>query len=285
MHKIISGDMIGIGLRAPHYDQILEKKPAIDWLEVHTENFLLKGGPLLELLFSISQHYPLSFHGVGLSLGSAKEISKEHLKRIKTLIDRFEPVFLSDHLSWSNVGNTYLPDLLPIPYNEESLTIITNNIDNVQNYLQRTLLIENPASYLEYRASTYEEPEFLAEIIKRTGAKMLLDVNNVYVSYSNNKRDPYQYIQKVPHKDIQEIHVAGHSISLQNQRNILRIDTHNDHVCQEVWDLYRYTINYTGLVPTLLEWDSEIPHLEVLINEARKSTHYAYNSTNTGSFS
>ncbi|HEN5521587.1 TPA: DUF692 domain-containing protein, partial [Legionella pneumophila] len=199
MHKTINGAMTGIGLRAPHYAQILEEKPDIDWLEVHTENFLAEGGPLLELLDSISQHYPLSFHGVGLSLGSVEGVSIAHLNRIKTLIDRFQPALLSDHLSWSTIGNTYLPDLLPIPYNEESLTIISNNIDRVQNYLKRTLLIENPSSYLEYQTSSYSEPDFLSEIIKRTEARLLLDINNIYVSCSNNKRDPYQYIQRIPH--------------------------------------------------------------------------------------
>ncbi|AMV13431.1 Protein of uncharacterised function (DUF692) [Legionella pneumophila] len=275
MHKIINGAMTGIGLRAPHYAQILEEKPDIDWLEVHTENFLVKGGPLLELLDSISQHYPLSFHGVGLSLGSAEGVCIAHLNRIKTLIDRFQPPLLSDHLSWSTIGNTYLPDLLPIPYNEESLTIISNNIDRVQNYLKRTLLIENPSSYLEYQTSSYSEPDFLAEIIKRTEARLLLDINNIYVSCSNNKQDPYQYIQRIPHEAVQEIHLAGHSIVYQDNTNFLRIDTHNNYVCHEVWDLYRYAIHYTGLVPTLLEWDTEIPSLDTLLNEARKSACYA----------
>ncbi|HAT9803938.1 TPA: DUF692 family protein [Legionella pneumophila subsp. pneumophila] len=277
MHKTINGAMTGIGLRAPHYAQILEEKPDIDWLEVHTENFLLEGGPLLELLFSISQHYPLSFHGIGLSLGSAEGACTTHLNRIKTLIDRFKPALLSDHLSWSAIGSTYLPDLLPVPYNEESLIMISNNIDKVQSCLKRTLLIENPASYLEYQTSSYSEPDFLAEIIKRTGAKLLLDINNIYVSCSNHNRDPYQYIQKIPHEAVQEIHLAGHSIAYQDNMSFLRIDTHNNYVCPEVWDLYRYAIHYTGLVPTLLEWDTEIPSLDTLLNEARKSACYAYN--------
>lgn len=270
----ITGDMIGIGLRAPHYYQILEEKPDIDWLEVHTENFMLKGGPLLDLLFSIRQHYPLSFHGVGLSLGSAQGIPKEHLKRIKTLLNRFEPVLLSDHLSWSAIGRSYLPDLLPIPYTDESLTIIVNNIDEAQNFLQRTLLIENPSSYLEFQTSTYPEAEFLAELVKRTGAKILLDINNIYVSCSNHGWDPHEYVQAIPHEAVQEIHLAGHSIHAQDEKNVLLIDTHDNYVCQEVWELYRYTVKYTGIVPTLLEWDAEIPDLEILLDEARKSVNY-----------
>lgn len=266
--------MIGIGLRAPHYYQILEEKPVIDWLEVHTENFLLNGGPLLDLLFSIRQHYPLSFHGVGLSLGSAQGIRKEHLKRLKKLFNRFDPVLISDHLSWSTIGSVYLPDLLPIPYHSESLKIMVNNIDYAQNYLQKPLLIENPSSYLEYQDSTYSEAEFLAELIKRTGAKILLDLNNIYVSCNNHGWDARDYIQSIPHEAVKEIHLAGHSVIQQDSNNQLLIDTHDNYVCQEVWDLYHYAIKSIGMVPTLLEWDDEIPSLQVLLNEARKSLHY-----------
>jgi uncharacterized protein (UPF0276 family) len=278
----ISGDMIGIGLRSPHYYQILEEKPKIDWLEVHTENFMLKGGPLLDLLFSIRQDYPLSFHGVGLSLGSAEGCNKGHLKRIKTLLTHFDPVLISDHLSWCTSGNVYLPDLLPIPYHEESLRIIANHIDQAQNFLKRTLLIENPSSYLEYQTSTYPEAEFLAELIKRTGAKILLDVNNIYVSCFNNNWNPHEYIRAIPYEAVQEIHLSGHSILAQDEHNFLRIDTHDNYVCQDVWELYSYALKYTGIVPTLLEWDAEIPSLEILLNEARKSANYVNNEKNSG---
>ncbi|WP_232220652.1 MNIO family bufferin maturase [Legionella tunisiensis] len=261
--------MIGIGLRAPHYYQIVEEKPGIDWLEVHTENFMFSGGPLLDLLFSIRQHYPLSFHGIGLSLGSAQGISKEHLKRIKILLKRFEPFLLSDHLSWSSTEYAYLPDLLPIPYNKESLTVIANNIDDAQNYLQRTLLIENPSSYIEFQTSTYPEAEFLAELVKRTGAKILLDITNIFVSCFNHGWNPHEYIQAIPHEAVQEIHLAGHSVHVQDEKNSLLIDTHDDYVCQDVWELYRYAIKYTGIIPTLLEWDAAIPDLKVLLNEAK----------------
>lgn len=270
----ITNNMIGIGLRAPHYYQVLEEKPNIDWLEVHTENFMLKGGPLLALLSSIGQHYPLSFHGVGLSLGSAQGICKEHLKRIKQLIKRFEPALISDHLSWSTTENIYFPDLLPIPYHAESLTLIANNIDQAQNYLQKTLLIENPSSYLEYKTSTYREAEFLAELVKRTGAKILLDVNNIFVSCCNHGWNPHEYIQAIPYEAVQEIHLAGHSIHAQDSTHILRVDSHDNYVCEDVWELYGYAIKHTGMVPTLLEWDSEIPDLQVLLDEAKKSQAY-----------
>ncbi len=278
---MLLSNQIGIGLRAPHYYQILREKPKIDWLEVHTENFMIDGGPLLDILFSIREIYPISFHGVGLSLGSAAGISKLYLKRIKTLINRFEPILISDHLSWSNTGHVYLPDLLPIPYNDESLKIISENIDKVQNYLKKELLIENPSSYLEYQTSTYPEAEFLAELVKRTEAKILLDVNNIYVSCSNHGWDPYQYIQAIPQHAVKEIHLAGHTFHAQDEDNSLLLDTHDNYVCQEVWELYRYTVNHIGLVPTLLEWDANIPELEVLLNEAKKAVSYIDNKTYT----
>lgn len=175
---------------------------------------------------------------------------------------------LSEHLTWSNTGRFYLPDLLPIPYNEENLMAVVNNIDAAQNYLQRTLLIENPSSYFEYRTSCYSEAEFLAELVKRTGMHILLDVNNLYVSCFNHNWEPYQYIQTLPQKAIKEIHVAGHSVHIQDSNHML-LDTHDNYVCQEVWDLYRYVIRYIGVVPTLMEWDREIPALDILLNEAK----------------
>ncbi|CEG58310.1 MNIO family bufferin maturase [Legionella fallonii] len=278
---LLNGYKIGIGLRSPHYYQVMEEQPKIDWLEVHPENFMAKGGPLLDILFSIRNNYPLSFHAVGLSLGSTQRVNKNHLKRIKKLINRFEPILVSDHLSWSNVGNIYLPDLLPIPYNDESLVLISNHIDETQNYLQRTMLIENPSSYLEYSTSTYSEAEFLVELIKRTDAKILLDINNIYVSCFNHGWDPFDYIQTIPYGSVQEIHLAGHSVHVQDEHNQLLLDTHNNYVCQEVWELYQYAIRHIGHVPTLIEWDTDIPDLEVLLNEARKSVNYIDARTHT----
>jgi uncharacterized protein (UPF0276 family) len=266
--------LIGIGLRHPHYLQVLEEKPAIGWLEVHTENFMLKGGPLLDLLFSIRQYYPLSFHGIGLSLGSANGVRVQHLKRIKTLIKQFDPFLLSDHLSWSYAGRNFLPDLLPIPYTKESLQVFAENIDQAQDFLQRTLLIENPSSYLEYTESTYSEIEFLNELTKRTGAKILLDVNNIYVSSCNHGWDPLAYLQGINHTAVQEIHLAGHSVKTVANDQLLRIDTHDDFVCAEVWQLYQAAIHYLGPVHTLLEWDTDLPSLTTLIQEAQKAIAY-----------
>lgn len=280
----ITGEQIGIGLRAPHYHQVLIEKPQIDWLEVHTENFMMQGGPLLDILLSLREHYPLSFHGVGLSLGSAQGICKNHLKKIKSLIYRFEPALLSDHLSWSNSGPVYLPDLLPVPYTQNSLTIIANNIDAVQNYLQRSLLIENPSSYFEYKTSSYSEAEFLTELVKQTGVKILLDINNVYVSCHNNSWDPHRYIQSLPRQSVKEIHLAGHSVHTVDSNNQLLIDTHDNHVSDKVWDLFHFAVNYIGQVPTLIEWDTDLPDLEILLNEAKKALPYLRKQTDTAAF-
>lgn len=278
---IIRGDKIGVGLRAPHYQQFLLKKPQVDWFEVHTENFMMKGGPLLDLLLTLGEMYPISLHGVGLSLGSAQGLCKKHLKQIQALIQRCNPVLISDHLSWSRVGQIYLPDLLPIPYTQESFNIIANHVDEAQTFLQRPLLIENPSSYLEYQISDYSEAEFLSELVKCTGAKILLDVNNVYVSSVNHGWDPFQYIQSLPLASVEEIHLAGHSTYVLDEKNSLLLDTHDNHVCSEVWDLYRYAVNCIGHVPTLLEWDTDIPDLEVLVNEAKKAVQYVNHRTDT----
>lgn len=269
-----TANRVGIGLRHPHYLQVLAEKPSIDWLEVHTENFMLAGGPLWDFLHSIRQHYPLSFHGVGLSLGSATGVRKSHLKRIKKLSEEFSPFLLSEHLSWNTLGRTYLPDLFPIPYNDEALHIFSENIDKAQNYLQRTLLIENPSTYVEYQHSTYSEPEFLNTLIKQTGAKLLLDINNIFVSCSNHGWDAQKYLQAIAPDTVAEIHLAGHSIKELPDQQYLRIDTHDNKVCDEVWELYAIAIKRFGPVPTLLEWDKDLPPLDVLIKEAKKAYEY-----------
>lgn len=270
---------IGIGLRHPHYVQVLAEKPALGWLEVHPENFMQEGGPSPNLLFTIREHYPLSFHGVGLSLGSAQGLRILHLKRLKKLIDEYDPFLVSDHLSWSYTEDTFLPDLLPIPYTEEALQIFADNIDKAQNFLQRTLLIENPSSYIEYQASTYSETEFLNALIKHSGAKLLLDVNNVYVSCYNHGWNTKSYLQALNPHSIQEIHLSGHSIKQLANQQILRIDTHGNFVCTEVWELYAMAIHLFGPSYTLLEWDQDIPALSTLIQEAHKALPYLAAST------
>ena len=270
-----SKQLIGIGLRHPHYHQVLEELPDVDWLEVHSENFYYEGGAPLALLSAIRQHYPISLHGVGLSLGSADGLDQNHLRRLKQLIERINPFLVSEHISWSTIGGSYLPDLFPIPYNDQSYKILSANISIAQDYLGLELLIENPSSYLEYKASDKEEVEFLVSLCKKTGAKLLLDVNNVFVSCSNHNWNPIHYINSIPRNIVKEIHLAGHSLKTLNADTILRIDTHDTVVCPEVWELYSLAINRFGLVPTLLEWDADLPQLDFLIQEAYKALAYS----------
>lgn len=266
---------IGIGLRHLHYKQVLEEKPPVAWVEVHSENFFREGGNTINTLYSIAEHYPISLHGIGLSLGSADGIKKEHLSQLSKLADRINPYFISEHLSWGYVNGIYMPDLLPIPYTSESLDILCKNINITQEFLRREILIENPSSYIEYKISNQEEEDFLVEICKRTGAKILLDINNLFVSSSNHGWNTKKYIDTIPKELVKEIHLSGHSIKTIAENQILRIDTHNCAVCPEVWDLYGYAIKKFGPVPTLLEWDAAIPTLEVLIKEAFKAIDYS----------
>lgn len=261
---------IGIGLRHPHYHYVIEHPVPIDWFEVHSENFFQHGPPRKNLEF-IAEQYPISLHGVGLSLGAASRPSVAHLKRLRELIDAIKPIFVSEHLSWGKVNGRYLPDLLPVPYCQEALDIMVDNICFVQDFLGQLILIENPSSYLEYHLSTIPEPNFLLSLCQRSQAKLLLDVNNVYVSCHNHAWDAKAYIDACDSALIAEIHLAGHSETMLSDGSLLKLDTHDTNICDPVWDLYRYTISTKGSIPTLIEWDSNIPSIDVLINEARKA--------------
>lgn len=266
--------LIGIGLRHPHIRQVLEELPSVGWWEIHSENFFQAGGPSLENLLSIREHYRLSLHGVGLSLGSSSGIDEQHLSRLKNLIQQLDPFLVSEHLSWSRVGNLFLPDLLPIPYTKESLEVIARNIDQVQSYLGREILIENPSSYLEFASSEMEEVSFLITLCQKTGAKILLDVNNIFVSCSNHGWDMNKYIDSVPADLVREVHLAGHSIKSITPDQKIHIDTHDTTVDEAVWGLYGYAISKLGAKPTLLEWDAQIPSLDTLIKESRQALDY-----------
>ncbi len=266
---------IGIGLRHPHYRQVLEERPDIGWFEVHSENFFHPGGLIVEMLIQISEHYPISLHGVGLSLGSAQGIPSSYLERIKTLINRVSPFLVSEHLSWNRIGTLAMPDLLPVPYHAQSLNIFCDNINFTQDFLGREILIENPSSYLEYKASSLQEVEFLVSLCERTGAKILLDINNIFVSCHNHGWDPHQYINAIPKDLVKEFHLAGHSIQSISPDQTIRVDTHDHPVCIEVFELYRLATARFGMIPTLLEWDAQIPELSVLMQEASKALHYA----------
>ena len=257
----------GIGLRFPHHRVVKDTKPEISWLEVHSENYF-GGGTSLTYLDAIRETYPISLHGVGLSLGSAGAIDAMHLNRVKQLIARVQPAAISEHLSWSAVDGTYLADLLPLPMTEESLDIMCRHVDEVQEVLGRSILIENPSSYLRYRHSTIPEWEFMTAVSARTGCGILCDVNNVYVTACNHGWDARNYLAALPPGAVGEIHLAGHSVRhLPNGRTI-RIDDHGAPVAPEVWALYDEALKHFGPVPTLIEWDTNIPAVEVLLNEA-----------------
>lgn len=256
----------GIGLRGPHLREVLERRPETGWLEVHAENYM-NNGPQTAMLERIRNDYPLSVHGVGLSLGSAGGLDEAHLDRLRETCQRFEPSLVSEHLSWSINGGTYLNDLLPIPYDDEALAIVTGNIQRTQDVLKRPILIENLSAYVGFARSSMSEPQFLCELVRRTGCGLLLDVNNVYVSSRNLGFDAKTYIAALPPAAIGEIHLAGFSENQTPQGPVL-IDSHNAPVAHEVWSLYASTIAGIGRRPTLIEWDSDLPALNVLLGEA-----------------
>jgi len=257
----------GIGLRAPHVGELLATRPAVPWLEVHPENYM-RGGAALASLESVRSEYPVALHGVGLSLGTAGTIDQQHLARLKALIDRIKPCLVSEHLSWSSTGSAYLNHLLPLPYTEESVSVVAGHIDEVQDALGRRILIENPSSYLRFRHSTIQEPEFLAELARRTGCGLLCDVSNIYVTAWNVGLDAIAYLEALPANAIGEIHLAGHAENDADVRPIL-IDDHGSPVATPVWKLYERALKRFGPVPTLIEWDTDIPALAVLLDEAR----------------
>jgi len=257
----------GIGLRGPHVNEILTARPDIGWLEVHPENYL-GDAPQLQLLEQLREHYPVSLHGVSLSLGSATEIDRAHLRNISNLIDRIEPFLVSEHLSWGRRGNTHLNELLPLPYTEESLRLMVERVDHVQCTLGRRILLENPSSYARYRHSTLSEADFLAELVRQTDCRVLLDVNNLYVSAHNVGLDISRFFA-LPPEAIGEIHVAGHAVN-QVGANFVLIDDHGSPVSEKVWSLYAEMVKQFGPRPTLVEWDSALPSLDVLLGEAAR---------------
>lgn len=264
---------IGVGLRAPHVAEIVATRPALGWFEVHAENYM-GGGSALAQLDTIRRDYPLSLHGVGLSLGTAEGIDIGHLRRLAALIARTEPMLVSEHLSWSVSGGVYLSDLLPLPYTEESLAIVANNVAKTQDTLRRRLLVENPSSYLRYRHSTIPEPEFLAALVARTGCGLLCDVNNIYVTCANIGGDAAEYLDALPATAIGEIHLAGHASVLRGGKTLL-IDDHGAPVAPAVWQLYRRSLARCGVVPSLVEWDKALPPLAILLEEARTAAAVA----------
>jgi uncharacterized protein len=264
---------IGVGLRAPHLAAFVADRPAIGWLEVHAENYM-GGGAAPAQLDAIRCDYPLSLHGVGLSLGSADGLDEAHLLRLKNLVERYEPCRVSEHLAWSMAGGTYLNDLLPLPYTEESLAIVARHVARAQEVLGRKLFVENPSSYLRFRHSTIAEPDFLAELVRRTDCGLLCDVNNIYVSATNLGFDAACYLDALPPMAVGEIHLAGHAEVMRSGAALL-IDDHGSPVPPPVWALYGSALRRFGAVATLVEWDKNLPALPVLLDEARKAERAA----------
>lgn len=257
----------GIGLRSEHVHEVLETRPALGWVEVHSENYFGRGIPR-HYLERIRKDYPISLHGVGLSVGSTDALNRDHLAALKELIATIDPLFVSEHLSWSSVGGRYLNDLLPLPYTEEALAHVAARVAEIQEHLGRQILIENISSYLQFEASAVPEEEFLAALAKRSGCAVLLDVNNIYVSATNHGFDAYRYLQAIPVHAVREMHLAGFTRKTFDGGELL-IDTHNRRVVPEVWRLYEAAVARFGAVPTLIEWDSDLPPLAVLLDEAR----------------
>src|SRR5581483_5177312 len=257
----------GIGMRPPHYRRLLDERPPVGWLEVHSENYFSRGGQPLHILEQARKVYPLSLHGVGLSLGSADRVSQNHLQQLKQLIDQVEPMLVSDHLCWGAVNGFHLNDLLPVPYTEEALEVVCRHVDQTQDYLGRRILVENVSSYLEFTESTIPEWEFLDLVARRSGCGILLDVNNIYVSSVNHGFDPLRYLDAIPPHAVEEIHLAGFDRTTLGGASLL-IDTHGNRVAGPVWNLYGEALSRFGPVRTLIEWDTDLPSLDVLLDEA-----------------
>lgn len=265
----------GMGLRSQHMGEIANSAPPISYLEVLADNFLTPGGYHLEQLERISENYCLSFHCVGLSIGSVDPINQSYIKQLKHLIERYQPITVSDHLCWTSYSGHHFHDLLPIPFTSACLQHITDKLDQVQNALGKAVIIENVSSYMTFSESQMSEPEFLAELCKRSGCQLLLDINNVYVSATNHSFDPFEYLQCLKSADIAQYHLAGYE-----EKDGYLLDAHNNRVAAPVWELFAHAIELLGAKPSLIEWDNDIPPLPTLLNEAAKADAYLRDISN-----
>lgn len=256
----------GVGLRTPHFEHVLRERPVVDWFEIISENYMDSEGRPARVLEELAARYPIVIHGVSLSIGSTDALDREYLARLKALADRIPAAWVSDHLCWTGVAGRNTHDLLPVPLDEESLRHVAERVRVVQDVLERPLVLENPSAYVSFARSTMPEPEFLGRLCEATGCGLLLDVNNVFVTCFNDDADPREYLKAIPHERVVQFHLAGHT-----HRGTHIIDTHDDHVVREVWELYALACELCGPRPTLVEWDAEIPSFEVLLAEASKA--------------
>jgi uncharacterized protein (UPF0276 family) len=261
----------GVGLKPEHMNGIMQSPPDVGWFEVHAENYMGAGGQPHRFLEWVRERYPVSVHGVGLSIGGASPLDKNHLRRLKAVVDRYEPALFSEHLAWSTHDGAYLNDLLPVPYTAATLAHVAAHVDEVQDALGRQILIENPSTYIAFEATELAETEFLSELARRTGCGLLLDVNNVYVSAQNHGFDADAYIGAFPIEHVHEIHLAGFFEAEDSAGERFLIDAHDSPVRDAVWALYARAIRRTGALPTLIEWDNDIPPLATLVAQAAKA--------------
>ncbi|MCY2961296.1 MAG: DUF692 domain-containing protein [Planctomycetota bacterium] len=265
---------VGIGLRTTHYGRVLAERPAIDWFEVITENYLSTGGRPLRVLEQVAERYPVVFHGVSLSIGSTDPLDRNYLAQVKDLAARIHPHWISDHLCWTGVAGRNVHDLLPLPYTEECLRHVVARVRQVQDILERPIALENPSSYVQFRASQMSEAEFLARMAEDADCALLLDVNNVYVSSRNHDFDPVAYVDALPAERVVQFHVAGHT-----DKGTHLLDTHSGTARLEVWDLLRHALERTGPRAVLYEWDEDIPDLDVVHAEALRARAFLQPST------
>lgn len=261
----------GVGLKAQHVDDILKTKADIGFFEVHAENYMGAGGIPHAQLSKIRENYPISVHGVGMSIGGSGNIDTDHLKRFKAVIDIYNPSLVSEHLAWSTHDDVFYNDLLPLPYTDETLANVVEHIDQVQTAIGRQILIENPSTYVTFKESHWSEVEFMSEVAKRSGCALLFDVNNVFISATNHGYKPRDYINAYPLHLVKEIHLAGHATDNDDHGDTLLIDAHDREICEDVWKLYELVLSKTGPLPSLIEWDNEVPAWDILANEAQKA--------------
>lgn len=264
----------GLGLKSEHFQQVLATLPDIGFFEVHAENYMVAGGPFHHYLGLIREHYALSLHGVGLSIGGEGPLDHAHLARLAALVERYQPHSFSEHLAWSSHGPVFLNDLLPLAYDDATLKRVCEHIDQVQSTLKRRMLLENPSTYLQFQHSTLDETDFIREVIQRTGCGLLLDVNNVYVSCINHQQDPLAYLNALPLHSVGEIHLAGFAEDADSLGDRLLIDDHGAPVDNAVWQLYQQALQRTGPVATLIERDNDVPAFSVLHAEARQADRH-----------
>ncbi|MCV2868201.1 DUF692 domain-containing protein [Defluviimonas sp. WL0002] len=261
----------GIGYKPQHISNILEHPGPVEWLEIHAENYMGAGGRPIAQLRHLAERFPISVHGVGLSIGGEAPLDRDHLDRLKHLLNWLNPASFSEHLAWSTHGAEFLNDLLPLPYTNATLARVARHIDQVQECLGRQMLLENPSVYVELTGSALDEIDFLVELARRTGCGLLLDVNNVYVSSTNRRTDPQDYITRFPHDLVKEIHLGGHDEDRDDTDQPFLIDAHGSEVVDPVWQLYARTIELGGAKPTLIEWDNDVPDWPVLAAEAARA--------------